>query len=144
MAWPHRRLLALALAALAAPWLAGCGAPGSSPQEVGSTAIRFESRPLGSVQGLDVVWDARLANAGNTTSVPAQLHLSIKSSRTGLTTDRTADVAPIPPHGTARLSVRTPYDGTGDYSGTAEVRVGRAVVARALVFFEKCDALQVC
>lgn len=133
--------LALAAALLAVPWLAGCGAPsGPSGEIVGSTGILFEERPVGSVQGADVVWDVRLDNPGNATSAPAQVHMAIKSSRTGLTTERSADVAPIPGQGSAKLEVRTPYDGAGDYSGVAEVRVGASVVARALVFFEQCNA----
>lgn len=131
--------LAPALALLACALLAGCGAPEQPQGEVlGATGITFQARPVGSVHNLDVVWDVRLANQDNATSAAAQVHFSIKSSRTGMTNDASAPVNPIPGHGTAQLTVRTPYDGTGDYSGVAEVQVGPQVVARAFVFFEQC------
>jgi hypothetical protein len=132
------RPLAL-LATLLLPLLAGCGAPASPPTElVGATGLAFLDRPLGMVQGLDIVWDARVLNEDNQTSAAAHLHMAVKSSRTGLTTEKTVDVAPLAPHATAAFQVHTPYDGTGDYSGVAEVLVGQSVVARAFVFFEQC------
>jgi hypothetical protein len=132
--------LLLSLAVLLAPLLAGCAAPAPQPEVVGSSGIVFAYRPVGSVQGVDVVWDVRLANDTNATSAPARLHLSIKSSRPpGLAHEADASIAPLPPRGTLQMQVRTPYEGTGDYTGTAQVFVGARSVAIVYVFFEQCQ-----
>jgi hypothetical protein len=123
-----------------APALAGCSGPKEPQGEiVGSTGIAFAYRPLAAQKGTELIWTTRVANQENTTSAPATLHLAIKSSRTALVTESSAPIAALPPRGSAEVQARTPYDGIGDYSGTAEIRVGARVVARAVVFFEQCQ-----
>jgi hypothetical protein len=135
----------LAVPLLLAAVLAGCGSPKVPPQEIlGSTGLVFPARPGARLQDLDLVWDALVRNGDNTTSAAAQLHLAIKSSRTGLTTERTAAIERLAPHTDARLQVRTPYDGVGDYSGVAEILVGDLVVQRAFVFYEQCAPMAAC
>ncbi|MEA3204388.1 MAG: hypothetical protein QOI63_2070 [Thermoplasmata archaeon] len=132
------RPLALALTLLV-PMLAGCGAPAQPPTEIaGGTGLAFLDRPAGTVHGVQIVWDARVLNEDNQTSAPARLHLAVTSSRTGIHTDKSVDVARLPPHGTAAVQASTPYDGAGDYSGVAEILVGQTVVARAFIFYEQC------
>ncbi|HUR60804.1 MAG TPA: hypothetical protein VM286_00365 [Candidatus Thermoplasmatota archaeon] len=142
----RRAPVLLASAMLVAVLLSGCG-EGPADEVTGTSSLQFLERPLGAVRGAEVEWSIRLRNADNATSAPARVHLAITPKALGMApraaTEASLDVAPIPPHGTFEGVVRTPYQGPGDYSGTAEVRVGARVVARAFVFFEQCQ-MQAC
>jgi hypothetical protein len=122
--------------------LAGCQGPAAPV--TGSTETIFTEHPVATIVGTELRWDAHLLNAANATSAPFRLQVAIKSSRTGATSERGVDVRPIPARADSIVSVRTPYDGPGDYSGVAELLAGERVVARMTVFFEHCAPMLFC
>ena len=135
-------ILLLLLAAM----LAGCGeGGGGGGGGSGLARVTFPDLPTAKLDGNEVVWRLPVANEGNGTSGKLTLFVSVRHSRTPDAPDeRTVEVAPLAAKESRQVEARTFYRGLGDYSGLAELREGRVLVARVPVWFEECPPTLLC
>lgn len=135
-------LARLGFALVAACLLCGCGKPAPPQGEIhGSTGLVFTERPSASHTSMEteVVWTFSIRNEDSTMSAPARLHISVSySGSSGPAKEDSLDLAPMERSSSKVVTMRTPYQGLGDYTGFAEILVGEQAVARVFLFFEQC------